>query len=91
MPEIEEWAKDIYRFVADKYGEENIISVIVHCDEKNPHVHCRFFPYDEEKKFRIQEKSSHGQNRVDFKNYMLALHDELAKVNEKWVLQEGCR
>lgn len=25
MPEIEEWAKDIYRFVADKYGEENIV------------------------------------------------------------------
>lgn len=35
MPEIEEWARDIYRFVADKYGEENIISFIVHCDEKN--------------------------------------------------------
>lgn len=34
MPEIEKWAQDIYRFVADKYGEENIVSFIVHCDEK---------------------------------------------------------
>lgn len=88
MPEIEEWAKDIYRFVADKYGEENIISFIVHCDEKNPHVHCALLPIDEEKKFAFK-KIFHGQNRVDFKNYMLALHDELAKVNEKWGLTRG--
>ena len=88
MPEIEEWAKDIYRFVADKYGEENIISFIVHCDEKNPHVHCALLPIDEEKKFAFK-KIFHGQNRVDFKNYMLALHDELAKLNEKWGLTRG--
>lgn len=88
MPEIEEWAKDIYRFVADKYGEENIISFIVHCDEKNPHVHCALLPIDEEKKFAFK-KIFHGQNRVDFKNYMLALHDELAKVNEEWGLTRG--
>lgn len=88
MPEIEQWAADIYRFVADKYGEENIISFIVHCDEKNPHVHCALLPIDEEKKFAFK-KIFHGQNRVDFKNYMLALHDELAKVNEKWGLTRG--
>ena len=75
MPEIEEWAKDI-------------ISFIVHCDEKNPHVHCALLPIDEEKKFAFK-KIFHGQNRVDFKNYMLALHDELAKVNEKWGLTRG--
>ena len=88
MPEIEKWAADIYRFVADKYGEENIISFIVHCDEKNPHIHCALLPIDKDNKFAFK-KIFHGQNRVDFKNYMLALHDELAKVNEKWGLTRG--
>ena len=88
MPEIEQWAQDIYRFVADKYGEENIVSFIVHCDEKNPHVHCALLPIDKDNKFAFK-KIFHGQNRVDFKNYMLALHDELAKVNEKWGLTRG--
>lgn len=82
MPEIEKWAQDIYRFVADKYGEENIVSFIVHCDEKNPHVHCALLPIDKDKKFAFK-KIFHGQNRIDYKNYLLALHDELAKVNEK--------
>ena len=88
MPEIEKWAQDIYRFVADKYGEENIVSFIVHCDEKNPHVHCAFLPIDKDKKFAFK-KIFHGQNRIDYKNYLLALHDELAMVNEKWGLTRG--
>ena len=88
MPEIEQWAQDIYRFVADKYGEENIVSFIVHCDEKNPHVHCALLPIDKDKKFAFK-KIFHGQNRIDYKNYLLALHDELAKVNEKWGLTRG--
>lgn len=88
MPEIEKWAQDIYRFVADKYGEENIFSFIVHCDEKNPHVHCALLPIDKDKKFAFK-KIFHGQNRIDYKNYLLALHDELAKVNEKWGLTRG--
>ena len=88
MPEIEQWAKDIYRFVADKYGEENIVSFIVHCDEKNPHVHCALLPIDKDNKFAFK-KIFHGQNRLDYKNYLFALHDELAKVNEKWGLTRG--
>ena len=42
--DIEEWAKDVYRFVADKYGEENIVAFILHLDETNPHVHCTLLP-----------------------------------------------
>ena len=38
-PDIEQWAKDVYNFVAKKFGEENIVSFYVHCDELNPHVH----------------------------------------------------
>lgn len=36
--------KDVYRFVADKYGEENIVAFILHLDETNPHVHCTLLP-----------------------------------------------
>lgn len=33
MPEIEQWAKDMYRFMSERFGEENIISCYVHLDE----------------------------------------------------------
>lgn len=88
MPEIEQWAQDIYDFVAGKYGEENILSFIVHLDEKNPHVHCSLLPIDKDNKFAFKKLFA-GRNIVEFKQKSLALHDELAKVNEKWGLNRG--
>lgn len=87
MPEIEQWAKDIYDFVANKYGEENILSFIVHLDEKNPHVHCSLLPILDNK-FAFKKLFA-GNSIVDFKNNTLRLHDELSKVNEKWGLVRG--
>jgi len=49
--EIELWAKDIYKAVADAWGEDNIIDFSVHLDESSPHIHCLVTPimYDEKK------------------------------------------
>ena len=77
MPDIENWAKDIYDFVAEKYGEENIISFIVHLDEKNPHIHCALMPIDKDNKFSFK-KLFHGENKLAYKNYLFGLHDDLA-------------
>ena len=44
MPEIEQWATDIYNFVAGKYGEENSVAFYVHLDEISPHIHCVLLP-----------------------------------------------
>ena len=86
--EIEQWAKDIYDFVSEKYGEQNIVSFIVHLDETNPHVHCAIMPIDENNKFAFKKLFS-GKTKVDFKRNILELHNELAKVNEKWGLSRG--
>ena len=87
MSDIELWAKDIYDFVANKYGEENILSFIIHLDEKNPHIHCSLLPILDNK-FAFKKLFA-GNSIVDFKNNTLKLHDELSKVNEKWGLVRG--
>lgn len=40
----------VYRFMADRYGEQNIISAYVHRDETTPHIHFAFVPVTEDKK-----------------------------------------
>ena len=87
MPEIEEWAKDMYRFMCDRYGEENIIGFYVHLDEVAPHIHCTIMPI-EDGKFAFK-KIFAGSNKYEFSKRMHELHDALAKVNEKWNLQRG--
>lgn len=42
--EIENWALDTYRWLAKKYGEENIVGFNVHLDETTPHIHVQIIP-----------------------------------------------
>lgn len=59
--EIELWAKDIYKAVADAWSEDNIIDFSVHLDESSPHIHCLVTPimYDEKKqKMRIKYRDT---------------------------------
>lgn len=86
-PDIEKWALDVYRFVADKWGEENIAGFVVHLDETNPHCHCTLLPI-RDGRFAFK-KIFGGKDLYDYKDYMRSLHDEFAKVNEKWGLVRG--
>ena len=88
MPEIEEWAKDIYNFVARKFGEENIISFVVHLDETTAHAHCDIVPVNEQGRISYKDVF-HGHNKAEYKQFILQLHNELAEVNRKWGLARG--
>ena len=40
----EQFFKDSYNFLAERYGKENVVSATVHLDEKTPHMHFNFVP-----------------------------------------------
>ena len=40
----QEFFKDCYEFFVKRYGEENIISAVVHNDETTPHMHLNLVP-----------------------------------------------
>lgn len=86
--EIENWAKDVYRFVADHYGEENILSFACHLDEVNPHVHCTIVPIDQKGRLSFK-KVFKGDSLVTYRENMVKLHNELAEVNAKYGLVRG--
>lgn len=87
--DIERWARDIYMFMAKRYGEENIISFYVHLDEKNPHAHCTLVPVDKERN-RIFWVSVFGKNRFEEGANMPQQHNAFeAEVGRKWGLERG--
>ena len=45
--EQEKFFADCTRFFSDRYGEENIISVMVHMDESTPHLPLNLIPIAE--------------------------------------------
>ena len=88
---IEDWAVDVYNFMARKYGEDNIASFVVHLDETNPHVHCAILPivgnkFSYNKVFGGQMYTKQGN---EGRKKMKQLHDEFALINKKWGLERG--
>lgn len=57
------WAKDTYDFACRKWGEENVISFAVHCDETSIHAHVQTIPVEKVKKRgRIGSQYVHNDN-----------------------------
>lgn len=86
--DIEKWAVDMYNLVSKQYGEENILSFVVHLDERNPHVHCSIVPMNEEKN-KISFTHVFGKSLPETKAKLKEMHNEVAVVNEKWGLERG--
>ena len=87
---IEQWAVDMYNFMAKKYGEQNIAAFIVHLDETNPHIHCTLLPITENNKFSYNKYfGGYKGDKENGRRNFLQLHDELAEVNKKYGLARG--
>ena len=87
---IEMWAVDIYRFMVNKYGEDNIVAFVVHCDEHTPDAHCVVLPVSSIGKFSWNWVFS-GRNKREYRDYMYQLNDEIAEVNRQYGLERGKR
>jgi len=88
QPEIEEWAKDMYDVLAGRFGEENILSFIVHLDERSPHIHADLVPVNEKGRISFSSVFT-GRDKYEYSRRTLALHDAFAEVNRNWGLRRG--
>lgn len=41
---LDEWCNDNLRYLADTFGKENIVSAVLHMDERTPHIHATLVP-----------------------------------------------
>ena len=72
---------DCVKFFSDKYGEENMISAVVHRDETTPHMHLNFIPINEG---RLSSKSLFDRQKLA--QLQTELHENIGR---KWGLQRG--
>jgi hypothetical protein len=89
LPEDEQeiFFKSSYKFLAKRYGEENVISAYVHMDELQPHMHFACIPIVKEKK---KDKQTNGEveyekvnaKKVITKVDLQSFHQDLQKYLE---------
>lgn len=53
--EIRAFFEKCYKEIADEFGEENIVSAVVHLDEKTPHMHLNFVPLTKDNRLSAKE------------------------------------
>lgn len=41
---LDEWVQDVIDFCKEQFGAENVVSVVLHMDEKTPHLHITVVP-----------------------------------------------
>ena len=49
------YMKHAYGFMAERVGEQNIVSAVIHLDEKTPHMHLCFVPLSEDNRLTAKE------------------------------------
>ena len=74
------WATE---FLADRVGRENIISAVVHMDEKTPHLHLTFVPLTKDNRLCAKEvignRASLTKWQDDFHAYMAEKNPDLER------------
>ncbi len=79
--EQQQFFVDCARFFAERYGEDNIISAVVHMDETTPHLHLNLIPIANG---RLCAKQLF--DRKELQNLQTDFHSVVGK---KWNLQRG--
>lgn len=82
MPSLQRrFFEDATEYFAEKYGEENIISAVVHMDETTPHMHLNLVP--------IVDRRLCAKELFTPKTLRELQSDFWEKVGKKWDLERG--
>lgn len=93
MPEIEQWAMDVYKWLCKRFGKENIIGLEVHLDEHSPHIHALVVPVGVRKKSGrpfVSWSSKFGKDGTSYGNILREMHTSFyEEVGQKYRLERG--
>ncbi len=91
--EIENWAKDVYDWCFQRYGQENIIGFQVHLDESSPHIHALIVPVGVRPKSGrecVMWSAKFGKDRFEYGRILKEMHTSLYEdVGNKYGLERG--
>ena len=78
----------MYRFIAKKYGEDNIVEFDVHIDETTPDTYCIVIPINQSGKLSFRDVFV-GKDNYEFSKRTKSLWEEAERISEKYWLERG--
>lgn len=102
---IGEWCNDSLQWLYKTFGQENVVSAVLHMDETTPHIHATLVPIVIGERRKAKKEKEEGKRTYRKKGdaarlcaddvlnreKLVAYHDDYAKVMSKYGLQRGVR
>ena len=65
---IEDWCNDTLKWIRETYGEQNLVSAVLHMDEKTPHIHATVIPIVTGERRKAGQEEQNGKKKYRKKN-----------------------
>ena len=65
---IEGWCNDSLKWIRETYGEQNLVSTVLHMDEKTPHIHATVIPIVTGERRKAGQEEQNGKKKYRKKN-----------------------
>ena len=65
---IEGWCNDSLKWIRETYGEQNLVSAVLHMDEKTPHIHATVIPIVTGERRKAGQEEQNGKKKYRKKN-----------------------
>ena len=101
---LDGWCNDNLKWLRETYGEQNLVSAVLHMDEKTPHIHATIVPIVTGERRKAKQDEQNGKKKYRKKNPqdvrlcaddVMARHklkhyqDTYAQAMNKYSLQRG--
>ena len=102
--QLDGWCNDSLQWLRETYGERNLVSAVLHMDEKTPHIHATIVPIVTGERRKARKEEQNGKKKYRKKNAqdvrlcaddVMARHklkhyqDTYAQTMSKYGLQRG--
>lgn len=60
---LDEWCRDNMEWLQDTFGRENLVSAVLHLDEKTPHIHATVVPIVQGERRKAKSEENNGKKK----------------------------
>lgn len=65
---LDDWCHDNLQWLRETYGEQNLVSAVLHMDEKTPHIHATVIPIVAGERRKARQEEQNGKKKYRKKN-----------------------
>ncbi len=81
---IDDWCQDNIKWLQDTFGKDNVVSAVLHMDEKTPHIHATVVPIVTGERRKTKQEENNGKKKYRKKpkdNVRLCADDVMTREN----------